>query len=398
MRPSPVLRHRRPELLERATVRDPRTPVPIPATHSNSLDGIAALLGITSETSNVTASEKNVTGIAAVQAGIDMVAHGVATMLTEATVHDINDNELDTPLIVSRPTALLGSYEFWTQAIDCAMKRGNYIAILADFDNDGYAQQVVPAHPDAVSLDDTTGLPYYTIGAATYRWDEVVHVRHGATVGSLWGCGIVERYRLALQRQLSELEYGRTSFAGGGVPTMVVQLDKATVTTDEAEAVQDRLIERHGTTGARKPLVTGKGMTITPVSWSPEDAEFIEARQLSIAEAALMCGLDPSDLSATVGSSSLTYANLTERQLARILQSFTPWMTLFEQAWSDLRPYGDNVHGSPEALLRSSTKERFEIFDIGHRLGIYTTDELRAIEKRPALIPATAPTDPEEES
>lgn len=390
-RPAPQLARHRPDLA-RSLPRGTRPPVPIPTSSSTSATALAALLGLDTPANNVTPSEANITGLPAVQAGVDMVAHAVATMMTAADVFGADGDQFETPPVVERPTTLLGSFEFWTQAVDCAMKRGNYIGILADFDVDGYARQIVPVHPDAVSLDDSTGYPWYTIGKATYRWDEIVHVRHGAPVGSFWGCGIVERYRLAASRQLQEAEYGRTSFASGGIPSAVVQLDTQNVSDDLAETIQTRWVERHAN-GERKPAVIGKAMSITPISWSPEDAEFVEARRLSVAEAALMCGLDPSDLSAVIGSSGLTYANLTERQLARILQSYSPWMTLFEQAWCDLIPGRAAVRGSVEALLRSSTQDRFKVYTAGHALGIYTTDELRELERRPAL--PTAPPDPD---
>lgn len=391
-RPAPILARTRPQ-----HSRSARPPVAIPATSSVSSNGLAALLGLPTTTSTTTVSEGSVTGLPAIQAGIDMISHAVAAMLTDADVLDADGNHLETPPVVACPTGLMGTYEFWTQYVDCLMKRGNHVAILADFDIDGTAQQVVPAHPDAVSMDDSLGLPYYTIGAVTFRWDEVVHARHGAPVGSLWGAGIVERYRTAVLEQMSQAEYGRTSFSSGAVPSAVVQLDKPTISSTEAEEVQDNWIERHGG-GINKPAVISKSMSITPLSWSPHDAEFIESRRVSVAMAALMCGLDPADLGASIGGNGLTYANLTDRQLSRILSSFMPWMRICEEAWSRLLPDGQFVRGNVEALLRSSTKERFEVYEIGQRIGAYTVDEIRTAEKRPTIeTDQNTPPAPEEE-
>ena len=379
------MRNRPPSILSRAAKRDDRAPEPIPSSHSISSEGLAALLGIPVETTTVSVSEGTVTGLPAVQAGIDMIAHAVAAMMTDARVFDPEGEPSATvPPVVARPTVLLGSFEYWVQVVDTLIKRGNYVGILADFDPDGYAQQVVPVHPDSVSLDDSSGIPFYTIGAATFRWDEVLHIRHGAPTGSLWGCGIVERYRQHLKEQLAQSEYGRTSFQSGGVPSAHVQLDKATVTQGETDDVDARWSTKFGN-GVRKPLVTGKAISITPLSWSPHDAEFIESRRVSVAMAALMCGLDPADLGASIGGAGLTYANLTDRQLSRILQSFMPWTRLLEEAWSDMIPGAGMVKGDPEALLRSSTLERFQVYTSGKALGIYTTDELRAKERRPEL-------------
>ena len=381
------------QALDRArTPRDIRPPEPIPPSSSYSSGALASLLGLSSAT--VTASEGTVAGIPALQAGIDMVSHAVAAMMTEARVFyrgrqltfDRQRGIDERPPIVRRPAVLVRPFEFWSQACDCAMKRGNYVALHADLDPDTfYPRQVIPTHPDHVSLDDASGFPLYTVGSVQRDWTEVAHVRHGAPVGTFWGCGIVERYRVSVERLGYEQEYGKSSLGSGNLPTAVIQLDKPTVTNEEAVAVQDRFVERHGAGGTRRPAVIGKALSVQPLSWSPHDAEFIDSRRLSVAEAAYICGLDPADLGAAITSGTLTYANLTDRQLSRILQAFMPWLRLFEEAWTDMLPAGYFVQGNAEALLRSSTSERYDTLLKGKSLGLWTTDELREEEGRPPL-------------
>jgi HK97 family phage portal protein len=387
MRPSPVLRQRRPDLVDRAALRPPE---PIKSAYGQSSDALAALLGISELPTYATSvTENNVSGLAAVQSGVDMIAHAVATMMVEAECFTDAGEQVDPPQVVRRPTTLLGAFEWYTGLVDVVMKRGNGLGLQVDFDTAGDARQIVPVHPDACSLDDSMGIPVYTIGDRSYLWDEVLHVRHGAPWGSLWGRGIIARYRLALQRHLAEAEWGRSSFMNAGVPSVVVSLEKDVVDDTEAQRVKDRYKEMTG--GAtREPLVVGRLMKIEPISWDPEDAEWAENRRVSVGEAALMCGLHPADLGASLGG-SLDYANITERQLARVLQSFSPWMRLVEEAMSDVLPDGINVRGKVEALLRSAPKERLEMLEIGQRIGAYTAEEIRVELRRP---PAPAP-DPE---
>jgi HK97 family phage portal protein len=397
-----------PNIIARARPRGTRPPVPMPTTITSGAESLAAILGL--NTSNVYVSERNVRGLPAINGGVRKVAHAVAHMMTDAEVHTGPGQIIETPPIVSRPTVLLGSFEFWAQLVACVMMRGNYVGILADFDADGWPRQVVPVHPDSVTLDDTTGLPFYNIGSRQFRWDEVVHVRHGAPVGTLWGEGIVETYRRQLSIQLHEQAYAESSVKTGSVPSAVVTLDVDKVTAEVAEQVSTDWIDLHGG-GKRKPAIVPRSMKIEPLSWSPEDAQFIEARQMSVAEAALICGLDPADLGATVGGSAMTYANLTDRQLARVLDSYSPWLRLVEQAWTDLLPGGTKVTGKVEALLRTSTKERLEIRALAQSIGVESREESRAEERpgapalpppppapAPVIAPAADDTDPAEET
>ncbi len=396
MRPAPVLRSIRPELLERAVTGqhrvDDRSPVPIPPAQTLNAAGLAALLGLEVPTSKTRVTDSTVSGLAAVQAGVDMIAHAVGIMLAEAKCYDAGGNEVDKPAIVTRPTPLYGAFEFYVGLVDILMKRGNAPGVLADWGPDAAGtivpRQVVPAHPGACSLDDSSGIPVWTINGQRYDWDEMLHVRHGAPWGSLWGRGIIERYRDGLQRQLAEQEWGRSGMMSGGVPSAIISLDLDVVDDTQAELVAERWESKQG--GAtRKPIVIGKMMKVEPISWTPEDAEWVESRKTSVAEAALMCGLHPADLGASLGG-ALDYANISERQLSRILHSFSPWMRLVEEAMSDVHP-GISVRGDAEALLRTSTKERYDTYKIGKEIGLWDEDEIRVAERRPRATPRPTP-------
>lgn len=373
---------------DRARPRGVRPPAPMPTTVEMNGELLAKILGF--DTPTVQVSESTVRGLPAAGAGVQMVAHAVATMMTKGKVRTAA-GALDTyrPPIIERPYPLMGSFEFWYQLVECLMMRGNYIAVPTDFDLDGWARQVVPIHPDAVTMEMTFGLPRYRIGAAVFAWDEILHIRHKAPVGTLWGQGIVEQYRKALRGQLYEQNYGESAYSSGGVPSAVISLDTGgkPVPQEVTDQVAADWATIHG--GVRRPAVVPNAMGITPLSWSPKDAMFIEATQMSVAEAALMCGLDPADLGASIGGSSMTYANLTDRQLSRILQSFAPWRTLVEEAWSDLLPGGNQFEGDPMALLRTSTKETYETHKLAQEIGVETPAETRELLGRP---PAPAST------
>jgi HK97 family phage portal protein len=381
-----------------AEIRDrSRPPVPFPNTGPDQQYALATFLGQTPVTPVV--SETTVRGLPAMGAAVDKISNAVASMLVEAQVFDANDQPVVVPPVVRQPNVLIDEFEFWYQLVGCLMCQGNYVAIPTDFTAAGYPNQVVPVHPSVVNLDQSTGFPIYRIsGLGTFGYGELIHIRRAAPVGSLWGMGVVEQYRRALKLQLHEQTYGINSMDTGGVPSTVITLDVNKVEKDVATQVQSDWIDAHGS-ASRKPAVVPKTMSVTPLSWSPEDAEFIEARQLSIAEAAMMCGLDPSDLSASVGAtSSITYANATERNIQRVIEAYSPWMQRIERAWSELTPGRLKVRGNPEALQRTSTKERLEIRKLAQEIGIETPAESRELEHRPpAPEPTTETADPTEE-
>jgi len=228
------------------------------------------------------------------------------------------------------------------------------------------------------------------VGGVACSPDDVVHVRLGLTVpGQIMAIGVVEAHRRNLQGMLDLSGMAAGVWHQGAVPSGIVQLATDVPTEKQVEAVKAAWVSSHG--GRRTVGVTGRNMTYTPVTWSADDAQFLESRQFSIAESALMFGLRPEDLGASIGGTALTYANRTDDSLQRITDSYVPVMLPYEQAWSRLIPGRNFVRGNPEALLRSSTRERYELHLLAQQAGIETQDETRAIEGLPPKPEPPAP-------
>ena len=173
-----------------------RKPVPIEeAARTVDSNVLAQILGEQQPTVHV--SEQTVAGLPAIGRGIEMVSNAVATMMAGANVYD-SSGEIDTPPVLSRPNVLYGTHEFWQMVVQSLMYRGNFVGIKTDYE-EGTARQIVPVPSDAVTLDISSGLPVYEIDSERYSFDDVIHVRANAPVGTLWGRGIVEQYRANLE-------------------------------------------------------------------------------------------------------------------------------------------------------------------------------------------------------
>lgn len=371
--------------------RDRAARLPAPVTGDGTLSSAwAEILGY-SQPTNVAVTDDTVRGLPALDRAKGLVVSSVAAMLTAATVADRDGTAVVKPAVIERPHPLLGAYEFYEQVVDSVVMHGNYVAVVVGYDPDD--MQLVPVPLGAVSVDASSGLPLYTINKRVYTWREVFHVRANAPTGTWWGRGVVEKFRnRALSEQLHSQAYGENSFRTGAVPTIDVKLDIDLPTGEQVTDVKAGFVDRFGG-GSREPIVHGRAMTVTPLSWSPHDAQFIESRQVSFAEAALMVGLRPEDIGASLGSgSSLSYGNRTDDALQRITDGYQPWMERVEQPLSDLIGDGHEVSGDPEALLRLSTRERLELRQLKQELGVETPAESRAEEGREPL-PTDEPKD-----
>jgi HK97 family phage portal protein len=230
----------------------------------------------------------------------------------------------------------------------------------------------------------------YEINGDEYAPDDIVHIKIGVTLpGDPWCLGVVEAFRRGLGGMLAQQGMANSVFEHGAVPSVHLQVDVPNLGTDQASIVRTNWEGAHA--GRRGTGVTGKNVSVTPLSWSADDAQFLETQQFSVAQAALMFGLRPEDLGATVGGSSLTYGNRTDDAIQRITDAYVPVMMPIEQAWSRLIPGRNFVKGNAEALLRSTTRERYEVHALAQQIGVETRDETREIEGKPKLDPEPEP-------
>jgi phage portal protein BeeE len=96
--------------------------------------------------------------------------------------------------------------------------------------------------------------------------------------------------------------------------------------------------------------------------------------------------LDPSDLGIPLPSgSSLTYANLEQRNQRRVQVALLPWIVRLEMAFSALLPAPRYVKFNVSALLRADAKTRMETHVLAVRGGINTANERRELEDEPPL-------------
>jgi phage portal protein BeeE len=119
--------------------------------------------------------------------------------------------------------------------------------------------------------------------------------------------------------------------------------------------------------------------------FNPKQLQLQEARQHAVLEIARTAGVDPEDLG--VSTTSRTYQNSEERQLARITGCLGGYIHAIEERLSmgDVTQPGFVVKFNLDAFLRASTGDRYAAHAIGLDKGFITLEEVRDMEDRPAL-------------
>jgi HK97 family phage portal protein len=344
-------------------------------------------------------TESQVLGLPAAGRAVRLIANAVAQMAPARTLEADGVTPLEpVPSVVARPNATYGVTEWWRMVVAHYLTTGNFVGLLADADPvSGWPRQVVPVNSALVSCRySPDGRVSYDVGDLKgLTQDDVVHVRAFTVPGNPWGIGVVDAYRRSLGLAFDQRDMAAGQYQGAGIPAGILKPGLTDFSTTQATDVQDTWVARFAG-GNRRPAVLPDDWEFQPIAWSPEAMEFLSSRAFTVAEVALMFDLDPSDLGSSFGggSSQLTYANLTQRQTARLTSSVGPHLATFEDAWSDLVPGGNLVRFRRENYTHASRADLFAEQAVGIASGVLLVDEARAELNMPPLPEPPPPPEP----
>lgn len=215
---------------------------------------------------------------------------------------------------------------------------------------------------------------------------QILMIRNIVRPGGIEGMNPIHAARLTLQTSLGVHKVSSNFFAQGaitpGVVSIPTEVDE-TVLKGIAESWQ----KSHG--GANKahlPIVM-QDAKYQSIGVSPEDAQFLETRKYTDAQiAAQLFHIDPTMLGIPVEGTSLTYANVGQRNRQLVDTALLPLMTRLELAFSSLLPSRVRFRFDTSAFLRADVQTRFETYskaaEIGVKLGepVISAAEIRQME------------------
>ena len=176
----------------------------------------------------------------------------------------------------------------------------------------------------------------------------------------------VEAARQTIGQGMSAQEYGARFFGQGASLSGVIEVP-GTLEDKAARELAKRWSRDHsGPRKANLPGVLEGGAVWKPTGVTNEQAQFLETRKFAASEiASQMFLIDPAEMGLPVDGSSLTYANLEQRNARKVQVTYLPWMVRLERFISALLPTGQYAKFNVKGLLRGDTKTQYESYEIG---------------------------------
>lgn len=228
-------------------------------------------------------------------------------------------------------------------------RAGNTVGLITAKDGLGF-----PARIELAPIGDCTvrmrkGQKTYKIGGAVYQPNEVWHEKQYTVAGLPVGLSPVAYAAWSISEYLSIQQFALDWFSGGAIPNAHLKNTAKQLTPEQADGAKQRF---KAAVANRDLFVTGNDWDYEMIQAEHAGADWIAAKQASIGDIARYFDC-PSDLiDAAVSGSSVTYANMTQRNLQFLVMSLGPAVKRREDALSRLTSRPRFVKLNTNALLR----------------------------------------------
>lgn len=228
--------------------------------------------------------------------------------------------------------------------------------------------------------------PQWRIDGKLYDPRQVYHERANVIAGLDVGLPTVLYAALAIGEGLSMQQHGLDWFGHGGIPKARMRNVAKRLQPQEIATAKQWYAD---TVNNGDVLVTGNDWEYDFIQSQNAGMEFIEGRKLSGADVCRYFDT-PADLVDVQASSggSITYANITQRNLQYLIYHLGPMVRRREEALSRLLPRPRYVKLNTDALLRMDPQTRQEVMRSKIESWFLTNSEARALDDRPPLTPA----------
>jgi len=208
---------------------------------------------------------------------------------------------------------------------------------------------------------------------------EVLHIP-GLGFDGLVGYSPIAMAKNAIGMAIACEEYGAKFFANGAQPSGV--LEHPGTIKDPSRVRESWTQTFGGSQNANKVAVLEEGMKYTPISISPEQAQFLETRKFQINEIARIFRVPPHMVGDLEKSS---FSNIEQQSLEFVKYTLDPWVSRWEQSIARCLLIPDEkkqyfAKFNVDGLLRGDYQSRMNGYAIGRQNGWMSTNDIRELE------------------
>ena len=341
-------------------------------------------------------TERSAMQMTAVYACVRILSEAVA----ELPLHVYKYNEdggkekaIDHPLYLllhDEPNPEMSSFVFRETLMTHLLLWGNaYAQIIRN--GKGEIAALYPLMPNKMTVDrDENGKLFYQyqrstdealkdVGRVILSPGDVFHIP-GLGFDGLVGYSPIAMAKNAIGLAIAAEEYGSKFYANGAAPSGV--LEHPGTIKDPSRVRESWQNTFGGSANSNKVAVLEEGMKYTPISISPNEAQFLETRKFQINEIARIFRVPPHMVGDLEKSS---FSNIEQQSLEFVKYTLDPWVIRWEQTIQRTLLSKEEkseyfVKFNVEGLLRGDYQSRMQGYATARQNGWMSANDIRELE------------------
>lgn len=373
-------------LFEKRSIENPSTPLSDPATW------LFRALGARPSAAGVTVNEKTAYQITAFWSAVNIVADTLAELpiqlrrqLPGGDIEVIADHPV-LPLIRTRPNPDASAVTLKSTIQGHTLTWGNgFCWIRRTASGPSELWPLLPGTTMA-RRDRNRNLFFEakletngSVETAIFAPEDILHIP-GLTHNGLMGLSPIRVQREMLGSAIAVQDFGARFFGNGAIPGGVMTFPDSITDPDE---LRNQMEDKFGGNNALRLLIISNGGKYEKIGIPPEDAQFLESKEFSVAEIARMFRL-PLHFLGKMGQA--TFNNLEQMGTHFVKFTMMPWLVRWEQelTWKLLtqeeRDQGFSFKFKADGLQRGDIKTRYSSYQSGINAGWLTRNDARRLE------------------
>lgn len=215
-----------------------------------------------------------------------------------------------------------------------------------------------------------------------YQAEDILHIP-GLGYNGIKGFSPIEVARGVIGKGLATQEFGDSFFRNGAKPSGAFE-HPAKLSDEAFDRLRQSIDSEHGgVQNSNKTLILEEGMKYSPITISPEQAQFLETMKFNVSDIARIYGVPPH----MVGDlDRATFSNIEHQSIEFVMYTMLPWFSRWEQyvnfkcLSAKDREDGYFSEFMLEYLLKGDSEARAKMYHMMRQDGVINADEWRAKE------------------
>ena len=363
---------------------------------SNSTNGSSYSFLFGGSTSGNRVTEHSAMQMTAVYACVRILSEAIAGLpvhLYQYTDKGSKEKAVKHPLyflLHDEPNPEMTSFVFRETLMTHLLLWGNaYAQIIRN--GKGEVLGLYPLMPNRMTVDrDDRGQIYYQYqvsdsdaptmkeGTVNLKKEDVLHIP-GLGFDGLVGYSPIAMAKNAIGLSIATEEYGAKFFANGATPGGILEYPG---TVKDPDRVRDSWNKGFSGRNSHKVAILEEGMKYTPISISPNEAQFLETRKFQIDEIARIFRVPPHMVGDLEKSS---FSNIEQQSLEFVKYTLEPWLMRWEQSINRALLSANEkstyfVKFNVDGLLRGDYQSRMNGYATARQNGWMSANDIRELE------------------